>query len=143
MEHLQLNDVIAGLSYLHSANIVHGDLCGRNILIDERGTAYLSDFGLAGLIQSEPALGSSTRGGSTRWMGAELLFLPPGVTFKRATAPDVWAFGCVYGEIWTEGTPPFSQFSHDTVIVTVFSDARRAIAEQPYQNRPSDKPESL
>ncbi|KAJ7323279.1 kinase-like domain-containing protein [Mycena albidolilacea] len=60
----QLNDVIAGLSYLQSANIVHGDPRGarrinfeiRNILIDERGTACPSDFGLAGLIESEPTL---------------------------------------------------------------------------------------
>ncbi|KAJ7862987.1 kinase-like domain-containing protein, partial [Mycena leptocephala] len=42
-----LNDVIQGLMYLHSQNVVHGDLCGRNILIDHDGHARLTDFGLA------------------------------------------------------------------------------------------------
>ncbi|GIL59077.1 hypothetical protein Vafri_14033 [Volvox africanus] len=39
-------DVAAGLSYLHPT-IVHRDLKPANILIDEHGTAKLSDFGLA------------------------------------------------------------------------------------------------
>ncbi|KAJ7347038.1 kinase-like domain-containing protein, partial [Mycena albidolilacea] len=42
-----LCDVINGLKYLFSKNIVHGDLCGRNILIDNKRRACLTDFGLA------------------------------------------------------------------------------------------------
>ncbi|KAJ7792599.1 kinase-like domain-containing protein, partial [Mycena olivaceomarginata] len=131
-----LNDVIAGLSYLHSTNIIHGDLCGRNILIDERGTACLSDFGLAGLVESEPTLRSSTRGGSIRWMPPELLSPPSGVSFTRTTASDIWAFGCVCGEVCTR---PFSHFSHDTGIILAFSDPKGSAEEQPYHRKLLDK----
>ncbi|KAJ6457829.1 kinase-like domain-containing protein [Mycena vitilis] len=132
-----LNDVISGLNYLHSVNITHGDLCGRNILIDEHGRASLTDFGLTGLIESEPTLRSSTRGGSLRWLPPELISAAPGA-FKRTTASDAWAFGCVCGEIWTEGTSPFSRFPTEPAIVMVLSDPQKAAEEQPYQTRPTD-----
>ncbi|KAJ7244496.1 hypothetical protein C8J57DRAFT_1033708, partial [Mycena rebaudengoi] len=32
---------------LHDLDVVHGDLCGRNLLINKDGRACLSDFGLA------------------------------------------------------------------------------------------------
>ncbi|KAJ7844326.1 kinase-like domain-containing protein [Mycena leptocephala] len=99
-----LNDVIQGLMYLHSKNIVHGDLCARNILMHGR-QAYLTDFGVATFIESDTS-SKSTRGGSIRWMAPELL-LPevhqPGVPWKRTMASDVWAFGCVCCEV---GFPP-------------------------------------
>ncbi|KAJ7868356.1 hypothetical protein B0H14DRAFT_3132679 [Mycena olivaceomarginata] len=50
-----LNDVIQGLMYLHSENILHGDLCGRNILIKEC-RACLTDFGLAASIESDTSI---------------------------------------------------------------------------------------
>ncbi|KAJ7777779.1 kinase-like domain-containing protein [Mycena olivaceomarginata] len=134
-----LNDVIKGLKYLHSVNIVHGDLCGRNILIDARGRACLTDFGLAAFVESDVTIKSSTRSGSVRWMAPELLSPPPGVSFRRTTASDLWAFGCVCGEIWTEGTAPFSHLSHEMGIIFAFSDPTNSPAEQPYHTRPSDK----
>ncbi|KAJ7831481.1 kinase-like domain-containing protein [Mycena leptocephala] len=100
-----LNDVIQGLMYLHSENIVHGDLCARNILMHEH-QAYLTDFGSATFIESDTSRKSSTRVGATRWMAPELLLLDmyqPGVPFKRTPASDVWAFGCVCCEV---GFPP-------------------------------------
>ncbi|KAJ7777775.1 kinase-like domain-containing protein, partial [Mycena olivaceomarginata] len=134
-----LDDVIKGLKYLHSVNIVHGDLCGRNILIDARGRACLTDFGLAAFVESDVTIKSSTRSGSVRWMAPELLSPPPGVSFRRTTASDLWALGCVCGEIWTEGTAPFSHLSHEMGIIFAFSDPTNSPAEQPYQTRPSDK----
>ncbi|KAJ6578291.1 kinase-like domain-containing protein [Mycena capillaripes] len=91
---VQIYDIIMGISYLHSVNIVHGDLCGRNILISEEDRACLTDFGLAAFVEVETSIKSSTRGGSTRWMAPELL-LPdvyhPGLPFRRTIVSDVWA----------------------------------------------------
>ncbi|KAJ6553268.1 kinase-like domain-containing protein [Mycena capillaripes] len=96
-----LDDVIQGLMYLHSENIVHGDLCARNILIKGR-RACLTDFGLAAFIEMDTSVKTSARSGSTRWMAPELLHpdvYQPGLRFRRTSASDVWAFGCVCCEV--------------------------------------------
>ncbi|KAJ6531027.1 hypothetical protein B0H19DRAFT_1190057 [Mycena capillaripes] len=128
-----LNDVLQGLTYLHSENVVHGDLSGRNILIDKDGRACLSDFGLAAFIDLETSIKSSTRSGSTRWMAPELLLAPPS-GFRRTPASDVWAFGCVCCEIWSEGIAPFSHFGTDMGVI--FETGRQ---DSPYSARPHDK----
>ncbi|KAF8128479.1 kinase-like domain-containing protein [Mycena galopus ATCC 62051] len=88
--------IISGLDYMHSANVVHGDLCARNILIDHHGRPYLTDFGLTGLIEAEASSsGTSKPIGSTRWMAPELFKAP----FQRTTASDIWAFACVCSEV--------------------------------------------
>ncbi|KAJ7868351.1 kinase-like domain-containing protein, partial [Mycena olivaceomarginata] len=78
--------------------------------------------------------------GSTRWMAPELL-LPTvynqGHSFKRTAATDVWAFGCVCCEIWTEGQIPFAHMSDGGLILALSkADPSEAI---PYPTRPCDK----
>ncbi|KAJ6554032.1 kinase-like domain-containing protein, partial [Mycena vulgaris] len=41
-----LSEIAQGMQYLHSKNIVHGDLRGANILITHEWSACLADFGL-------------------------------------------------------------------------------------------------
>ena len=36
-----IRDVVAGLMYLHSHNIVHGDITPENLLVDSNGRASL------------------------------------------------------------------------------------------------------
>lgn len=47
-----LSEITEGLAYLHSQDIVHGDLRGANVLISEDGVARLSDFGLTKFLQN-------------------------------------------------------------------------------------------
>lgn len=42
-----LYDILCGLNYLHSANIIHRDIKPANILINEAGRSMLADFGSA------------------------------------------------------------------------------------------------
>ena len=39
--------VAEGLRYLHSQNVLHGDLKPDNILLDENHYPYITDFGLS------------------------------------------------------------------------------------------------
>ncbi|KAF9231037.1 kinase-like domain-containing protein [Melanogaster broomeanus] len=45
-----LSDVTMGLQYLHSQSVVHGDLSGSNVLVDDKGRACIADFGLSMLL---------------------------------------------------------------------------------------------
>ncbi|KAF7362805.1 hypothetical protein MVEN_00630300 [Mycena venus] len=126
-----INDVIQGLEYLHSQNVVHGDLCGRNILLNDRG-ACLTDFGLVAFIELDTSMKSVSSSGSTRWMAPELLLSNAERPFRRTPASDIWAFGC----IWTEGQSPFVDMT-DGGLVVALSKGDPNVA--PYKTKPCDK----
>ncbi|KAF8183830.1 kinase-like domain-containing protein [Mycena galopus ATCC 62051] len=118
-----LYEIAQGLQYLHSRGIVHGDLRGTNILINEDWSACLADFGLS-IFSDATATMSTTRAGSLYWMAPELL--DPGrfgIEFTRTPASDVYAFGCVCFEMYTE-RPPFGNLPEPAALVKVIAGER-------------------
>ncbi|KAF7303650.1 Protein kinase domain-containing protein [Mycena indigotica] len=109
-----LLEIAQALEYLHSELVVHGDLRGDNILIDDNGHVQLADFGVASYMNS--TIESSTRRGTTRWMAPELLLPEPGQIFRRTRESDVYAFACVCYELY-HGGPPFSDIDASGAIV--------------------------
>ncbi|KIK61707.1 hypothetical protein GYMLUDRAFT_165708 [Collybiopsis luxurians FD-317 M1] len=96
----KLFEIAQGLHYLHSQNVVHGDLRGSNILVDEDWHACLADFGLA--VFEDATMGTpSQQAGSVRWMAPELHH-PQAFKlkdFRRTFASDVYSFACVCVEV--------------------------------------------
>jgi len=104
-------DITKGLQYLHNESLVHGDLRGANILIDDNLTANLSDFGLSLFADTSSASVGSLVGGAARWMAPEIM------KGSRPTfAGDIYSFGCVCLELHT-GKPPFSEVANETQVV--------------------------
>ncbi|KAF9238135.1 kinase-like domain-containing protein, partial [Melanogaster broomeanus] len=101
-----LSDVAVGLQYLHSQSVVHGDLSGSNVLIDDNGRACIADFGLSVLLTE---LGGSTfatsiqAGGTLRWAAPENFYLDLQFSGDREDVPkvypttrsDIYSFGRV------------------------------------------------
>jgi serine/threonine-protein kinase len=95
-------EVASGLEALWAAGMVHRDVKPANILLDETGTAYITDFGLAkdsqGSILTLPgqALGSMDYMAPEQIRGEEV-----------SAATDIYALGCVMFECMC-GRPPFA-----------------------------------
>ncbi|KAK7055182.1 kinase-like protein [Favolaschia claudopus] len=118
-----LLEIARGLEYLHSRNIIHGDLKGANILIQGNGTACLADFGLSNFSDVTTSL-STNRGGSVYWMAPELLDPDQFESeFTRTPATDVYAFGCVCFELYT-GRPPFANLRDGVAAIKVIMGER-------------------
>ncbi|OCH89378.1 kinase-like protein [Obba rivulosa] len=124
-----LTDVAEGLAYLHDMGVLHGDLKGANILVNDARDACISDFGLAAIShdsQMNFLTESSVAAGSTRWMPPEILDpekfgLDKSYLSKQS---DMYSFSMVMWEVFT-GLAPFHQFLRDpTVINKIMSGAR-------------------
>ncbi|KAF9649070.1 kinase-like protein [Thelephora ganbajun] len=115
--------VAEGLIYIHGQEMIHGNLKGANILIDQTGNARLADFGLLTII-SDPAnlLSSSsyTQGGTARWMSPELID-PQRFGFEKnrpTRSSDCYALGMVIYET-ISGNLPFHEHANLTVFMKV------------------------
>lgn len=90
---LQIAGIASGLAYLHSRDVVHGDLKAANVLLDEKVQAVLCDFGMAKALDNVTS--SALQGaGSLRWMSPELMDDSP-----KSTRSDVYAFGMTIVEV--------------------------------------------
>ncbi|KAG6915880.1 hypothetical protein DXG01_009417 [Tephrocybe rancida] len=117
------NDTASGLSYLHDNDIIHGDLKGANILVDESGRARLADFGISSVMDADivswtTQTSSSSEGGTVRWQAPELYDVVNDVLVKNNKESDVYALGCFHyehGKIFT-GKVPFHNIAHDMTV---------------------------
>jgi serine/threonine-protein kinase len=91
--------ICAGLAAAHEQGMLHRDLKPANVLIDGRGQAKITDFGLAGL--AEEFEKRDLRAGTPTYMAPEQL-AGKEVTLRS----DVYALGLVLYELFT-GRRPF------------------------------------
>ncbi|KAF9781215.1 kinase-like domain-containing protein [Thelephora terrestris] len=120
--HRLLEDIAAGLCYLHEHDIVHGDLKGNNILITNETPprACLADFGISTLAPSTSGVTATDNAGGTFLYMAPELIAPStiGSSSARPTKPaDIYALGMVILEVLT-GALPFSEKGWVTTEVT-------------------------
>nr|CAD59691.1 Mitogen-activated protein kinase [Solanum lycopersicum] len=94
-EHCQyfLYQILRGLKYIHSANVLHRDLKPSNLLLNANCDLKICDFGLARVTSETDFM---TEYVVTRWYrGPELLLNSSDYT----AAIDVWSVGCIFMEL--------------------------------------------
>lgn len=115
--------ILAGLQYLHDRHIVHRDIKGANVLVDNRGVIKISDFGLSKKAETQQLLANrQSMQGSAFWMAPEVVRQHGGATVKA----DIWSFGCLLIELFT-GTHPFPQLSQMQAIFKLGNHTRPEI----------------
>ncbi|KIK98047.1 hypothetical protein PAXRUDRAFT_135021 [Paxillus rubicundulus Ve08.2h10] len=92
------SQMLAGLAYLHHKGVIHRDIKGSNILINNRGELKLADFGLARFYQKRRRSDYTNRVITLWYRPPELLF---GATVYGPEV-DMWSAGCIMLELFTK-----------------------------------------
>ncbi|KAK8048300.1 hypothetical protein PG994_010030 [Apiospora phragmitis] len=107
-----VRQILDGLSYLHNQEIIHRDIKGANILVDNKGTIKISDFGISKKLEATNILNGAANNkhrpslqGSVFWMAPEVV---KQTSYTRKA--DIWSLGCLVVEMMT-GTHPFPDCS--------------------------------
>ncbi|KAJ1646883.1 mitogen-activated protein kinase kinase kinase [Coemansia asiatica] len=115
--HSFLRQILAGLAYLHERSILHRDIKGANILVDETGTCKISDFGVSRRTDhsSLVALFRNAPKSHGKIIGTVPFMAPEVARGSRYTeAADIWSLGCVVVQMWS-GRPPWDELQEPQV----------------------------
>ena len=90
-----MQQLLTGLNYCHLNNILHRDIKGANLLIDNNGVLKLADFGLARSCALENSRALTNRVITLWYRPPELLL----GTQAYGPAVDTWSAGCIFAEL--------------------------------------------
>lgn len=96
-----LKQVASALDYAHTQGMLHRDLKPANILLDQAGDAYITDFGIARLLESEEITRTGSILGTPDYMSPEQCEGKP-----LSFASDIYSLGVILFAMLT-GQPPF------------------------------------
>ncbi|GFH59688.1 hypothetical protein CTEN210_16164 [Chaetoceros tenuissimus] len=103
-----LFQILSGLQYLHEKNVLHRDIKGGNILVNDEGIVKLADFGASRtfvtdsngiLMEGEDSMANMTIRGTPYFMAPEVFQESYG---RKA---DVWSCACVVYQMCTAHVP--------------------------------------
>lgn len=90
-----MKQLLTGLDHCHRRGVLHRDLKGSNLLIDNKGNLKIADFGLASFFDPRGGEPMTSRV-VTLWYRAPELIL--GVT-DYGVGIDLWSVGCILAEL--------------------------------------------
>uniref|UniRef100_A0A7N6BJD3 Tyrosine-protein kinase n=1 Tax=Anabas testudineus TaxID=64144 RepID=A0A7N6BJD3_ANATE len=107
-------DVSEGMEHLECNGFIHRDLAARNCLVNEALVVKVSDFGMARYVLDNQYTSSSGAKFPVKWSPPEVF------NFSRySSKSDVWSFGVLMWEVFTEGRMPFEPHQNHEVVTLV------------------------
>lgn len=114
-----VRQILEGLHYVHERGIVHRDIKGANVLVDNKGGIKISDFGISKKLEDNLLPGNRLHRpslqGSVYWMAPEVV---KQVAYTKKA--DVWSVGCLIVEMLT-GEHPWAQLNQMQAIFKIGS----------------------
>ena len=99
-----VSQLLSGLAFLHSLQIVHGDFRPKNVLLDLSYRVKIADFGLSSKVDCK----DDSFSWGTQPHGADGWFAPEVYLEERKTmAVDIFSAGCIIFMVLTDGHHPF------------------------------------
>jgi len=96
-------EILKGLSYMHSKNVLHKDIKSENILFNEKMQIKLADFGNSTRVDDDTKKAEPQEAvGTSYWMAPEII-----AEQEHDGKVDVWSFGVVLYEMLS-GLPPYN-----------------------------------
>ncbi|XP_066431114.1 tyrosine-protein kinase Lck [Eleutherodactylus coqui] len=103
--------VAEGMAFLERKNYIHRDLRAANILVSEKMTCKVADFGLARMIEDNEYTAREGAKFPIKWTA------PEAINYGTFTIKsDVWSFGILLTEIITYGRIPYPGMTNPEVI---------------------------
>jgi serine/threonine-protein kinase len=93
-------EIARALGYAHQRHIVHRDVKPQNVLIDEEGTAKITDFGIARTVDEDGLTADGRVLGTTDYVSPE-----QAMGHKVTGQSDLYSLGIVLFEMLTGGVP--------------------------------------
>lgn len=90
-----LYQILRGVKYLHSSNIIHRDIKPGNLLVNSNCVLKICDFGLARVLENDDNKNMTLEVVTQYYRAPELLM---GARYYT-TAVDMWSVGCIFGEL--------------------------------------------
>ncbi|RNA42360.1 ankyrin-2-like isoform X1, partial [Brachionus plicatilis] len=114
------NQIAEGINYLHSCNVVHRDIKGKNIMLMSNGIVKLIDFGCAKRLRKNQSSNSikqllKSLKGTPYWMSPEVIR-----ETGHGSKADIWSFGATVFEM-AVGRPPWGDLSPLSAIYAIGS----------------------
>jgi cyclin-dependent kinase 12/13 len=90
-----MRQLLSGLKHCHNRHVLHRDIKGSNLLIDNQGILKIADFGLASFFDPNHKHPMTSRVVTLWYRPPELLL---GAT-DYSVGVDLWSAGCILGEL--------------------------------------------
>nr|XP_033783661.1 tyrosine-protein kinase ITK/TSK isoform X3 [Geotrypetes seraphini] len=112
-------DVCEGMAYLERANFIHRDLAARNCLVGDSQVVKVSDFGMTRFVLDDQYTSSTGTKFPVKWSSPEVFRYS-----RYSSKSDVWAFGVLMWEVFSEGKIPYDNQSNGEVVEAISAGMR-------------------